>query len=72
MKLRPKTYVIAALITLIAIVILQNTESVDTRILFFTISMPRALLLFVAGLIGAFAGMSFAAFLRRDKDSDKI
>ncbi len=51
---------IAVLSVLILIVILQNTESVQTKILFFTLEMPRVLLLlavfvggFIVGLITA-------------------
>ncbi len=46
---------IAAVIILTVIVILQNTESVSTRLLFATVTMPRSVLLLVTLLIG-FAG----------------
>lgn len=44
------------------IVIVQNTETVDTRILFATISMPRAALLGITLLIGIILGILFATF----------
>ena len=46
--------IVFALIAIIAliIIIVQNTASVETRILLFNIRMPRALLLFVMFLLG--------------------
>jgi uncharacterized integral membrane protein len=40
------------LLILVVIVILQNTASVETKILFVTITMPRAVLLFITGVLG--------------------
>lgn len=57
---------IAGLI-LLAIVILQNTEDVDTRILFVTITMPRALLIFISALIGAAVGIVAGSMLGKKK-----
>jgi uncharacterized integral membrane protein len=48
------------LIILVVIVVIQNTETVDTRLLFFTISMPRALLLCVTFLLGTVSGILLA------------
>ena len=45
------------LLALAAVVILQNTESVETRLLLATITMPRALLLAVTFLFGAVFGL---------------
>ncbi len=51
---------IAILALLVLIVVLQNTESVETKVLFLSVTMPRAALLFgalVAGFIlGVFSG----------------
>ena len=55
--------VIVALLLLI--VIIQNTESVDTKLLFVTISMPRALLLVVMTLIGIAIGVLIGGRFRR-------
>ncbi|MEM9373088.1 MAG: LapA family protein [Planctomycetota bacterium] len=41
----------------VAIVVIQNTEQVETRILFMTITMPRAVLLFVTAALGFGAGL---------------
>jgi len=46
-----------ASIAVIVILILQNTEEVSTKILFATVSMPRAVLLLVTGGIGFLAGL---------------
>jgi len=52
---------------LILVVVLQNRESVDTRILFFTVSMPRVVLLLSAILTGFLGGFAMGAFYRRKK-----
>jgi uncharacterized integral membrane protein len=49
---------IAALLTVI--VVLQNTETVETKLLFFTLSMPRAALLFGAIAVGFTVGVLVA------------
>ncbi len=50
--------IVALVVTaLIVIVILQNLQSVETRILFITIAMPRALLLLVVLLVGFALGV---------------
>ena len=46
-------------------VILQNTEEVDTQILFWTITMPRAALLGASLLAGFAAGVIWMGFRRR-------
>lgn len=51
---RLKLVAVAVLALLVLIVVMQNTEAVDTRILFVTITMPRAVLLFgtlIAGFV---------------------
>lgn len=57
---------VAALLTvLLVIVILQNTEQVETQVLFLTIPLPRALLLAVMLLLGFITGLLFAAWRAR-------
>ncbi len=51
-----KNVVIAVLLTLTVVVVLQNTETVDTKLLFVTLSMPRALLLLVTFVLGTVVG----------------
>jgi uncharacterized integral membrane protein len=47
------------------IVVLQNTQAVETKILFLTITMPRAALLFGTFLIGFGLGVLAAGRLVR-------
>lgn len=54
---RNKAIVVAILALLAVIVIFQNTESVQTRILFFSIDMPRALLLISTLIVGFVVGI---------------
>ena len=54
---RIKKIGILVLALFIGIVVLQNTESVQTKILFLTITMPRAVLLFLTALIGFIIGI---------------
>ena len=44
-------------ILLVVIVILQNTQPVETRVLFLTMTMPNAVLIGLTLLIGVAAGM---------------
>ena len=58
----------AALVFLVLIVIVQNTDPVDTKILFVTLSMPRALLLIGTTLVGFLIGVVWSLNLKRDRD----
>jgi uncharacterized integral membrane protein len=62
-KLKIVLITLVALLTLI--VVLQNTQAVETRILFLTVTMPRAALLFGAFLIGFGLGVLAAGRLIR-------
>ena len=64
---RFKLVTIAVVATLVLVVILQNMETVDTRILFITISMPRAVLLAVMALIGFIVGVLFRGKRKKAK-----
>ncbi|MCF7855302.1 MAG: LapA family protein [Candidatus Pacebacteria bacterium] len=50
---------------LCVIVVFQNTEQVQTQVLWVTVSMPRALLLFITALIGFIIGLSAALMFSR-------
>ena len=52
-------------VVLVAIVIFQNRATVDTKVLFFTLSMPRAVLLATTFLIGTAVGLLVAGRVRR-------
>ena len=58
---RIKSVLMAVLLVLVIIVVLQNTQEVETKILFATITMPRALLLFLTLGSGIVIGMLYAA-----------
>lgn len=60
-KVKIAAVAVAALLVLI--VVLQNTQSVETKILFFTIIMPRAALLFGALVVGFIVGVFTASKL---------
>ncbi|MFP4647402.1 MAG: LapA family protein [Candidatus Acetothermia bacterium] len=50
---------------LLIIVIAQNVQTVSTKILFVTINMPRAALLFIAVAVGFALGQVFSIDLKR-------
>jgi uncharacterized integral membrane protein len=64
-----KIITIAVVLLLVLIVILQNTQSVETRLLFVKITMPRAFLLMLTFLFGFIAGL--LATLRLGPKPDK-
>lgn len=58
---------IAILALLVLIIVLQNTESVETKLLFISIWMPRAALLFGVAVIGFIAGLFTAGKFAKQK-----
>ena len=58
---KTKTIISAIVSLLILIVILQNTQAVETRLLFMKVTMPRALLLVVTLLVGFVIGIVAAS-----------
>ena len=63
-----KVIVIVVVSLLVLIVVLQNTQSVETKLLFMTITMPRAFLLFLTFLFGFVVGsVSTLSFSHKDK-----
>jgi uncharacterized integral membrane protein len=68
---RAKLVALVLLIALVIVVILQNTETVKTRLTFVEVSMPRALLLAVCLLIGFAGGLLFAGRMSAGKDKAK-
>lgn len=62
-----KNILIVVLVVLVLIAVLQNRQTVDTKFLFATVSMPRALLLLVTLGVGFAAGMLTSAKLLRGK-----
>ncbi len=64
---RLKVLSILVLALTVLIVVLQNTEQVETKILFASVVMPRALLLGVTLLVGFSLGILVAGRLSRTK-----
>lgn len=59
---------LAAIVTVLAVIVaLQNTASVETKILFTTVTMPRAVLLFVTLLIGVLVGLLVRVRVKKKK-----
>jgi len=59
---RLRTGLFALLAVVVVIVVLQNTGPVETRLLFATVTMPRAVLLFVTLLVGFVLGLVAAGW----------
>ena len=59
------------LLILFLVIIMQNTEVVDTNILFVTVSMPRAALLGITMLIGIIVGVGLAFFMGKDSSKNE-
>ena len=64
---RAKMIGILVLAAFIGIVLLQNTESVQTKILFFSFTLPRAVLLFFTALTGFIIGVLSSLIVGRKK-----
>ena len=66
---RTKLIITAVLALLVLIIILQNTAAVETKILFVTLTMPRAVLLFGTTLVGFLLGVLVALRLAKQKNA---
>jgi len=60
-----KVIAVGVLAVLVVIVAFQNTEAVQTRLLFTSVTMPMAILLFVTGTLGFLAGAVLYPRIRR-------
>ena len=69
---RFKMISIAILALLGIIIILQNTEQVETRLLFLSITMPRAILLMGTTLIGFALGVLVSLFFKRKEHPKEL
>ena len=63
---RIKLWLALVIVALVAVLIIQNTDPVETTILFATVSLPRAALLF-----GTFALGLLTGYLLRMRDATK-
>jgi len=66
-----KVIVIIVISVLAFIIFLQNTESVETKILFMKVAMPRAILLISTFLVGFVAGTITTSLLLRKSGKKK-
>jgi len=58
---------------LVFIIFLQNTESVETKILFMQVSMPRAILLILTFIVGFVAGtITTSLVLRKSEKKNTV
>ena len=64
-----KLAAVAALALLTLIVVLQNTEPLVIKVLFFSVTAPAALLLFVTTLVGFVVGVTAAYLLLRRRQA---
>lgn len=62
-----KLVAVVVLAVLCIVIVLQNTETVSTRVLWVQVDMPRALLLFLTALIGFIAGVTVSVFANRGR-----
>ncbi len=62
---KAKTAMIAIGIVLLIVIILQNIQPVETKILFMTFRMPRAVFIFVTLLIGFGFGLLLSDFVKK-------
>jgi uncharacterized integral membrane protein len=69
-RLKLITIVILALVGVI--IILQNTEPVETKLLFLSITMPRAILLMGTTLIGFALGVLVSLFFKRKNKNQEL
>ena len=67
-----KTIIIIVLALLDLIVILQNTQAVETKLLLLTITMPKALLIIITLLVGFALGVIVTSLLRENPLSHRV
>ncbi|MEO0482646.1 MAG: lipopolysaccharide assembly protein LapA domain-containing protein [Planctomycetota bacterium] len=54
---RAKLIAIGVVVALVLVIVFQNMQSVETRLLFVSVTMPRALLLLVVFALGFLTGL---------------
>ncbi len=65
MKDKIKIIIIVGILLLTLIVSIQNTQAVETRLLFVTVTMPRVLLLLLTFVMGIVGGLIIASHVLR-------
>ena len=56
-------FVFAAIVLIVVIVVLQNTQAVETNLLFLTVTMPNAALMFGTLIVGFAVGVLAAGHM---------
>ena len=64
---KPKLIIVLIIAVFILLLIFQNLESCTTRFLFFSVTMPSALMLFIALAAGFIAGLLVATMKGKHK-----
>jgi uncharacterized integral membrane protein len=65
--------IIILIISLLALVVfVQNRQTVDTKLLFVTITMPRVLLLIITFIMGFVVGIILAGYMLRQPRKAKL
>ena len=64
-----KLVALLVLVLLAIVLVMQNTQAVETRLLFATVTMPRAALLGLTLLIGFACGILVAIRVGKKKDA---
>ena len=67
-----KVVVIITILLLTLIVFIQNTQAVETKLLFMTITMPRVLLLMLTFIMGFIGGLIIASYILRKPNQPDI
>ena len=62
-----KLFVSLLLFAVALVVVFQNTQEVETQLLWITVTMPRALLLIVTLFIGLVLGLLLSSRVKRKK-----
>ena len=69
MMKHPKLIVVVILVILTAVVFYQNSETIETRILFFTVRMSRAAALSLSFLAGLVTGGTVVGFMGKRRSA---
>ena len=69
---RARKIIIAVVALLAIVVMLQNIQAVETKLLFMTVTMPRALLLMVTFLLGLAVGVVLSGFWFRKRQKNSL
>ena len=69
--MKVKLIVVSVLAALGIVIALQNTEVVETKVLFATVIMPRAFLLFITTVLGFVLGVLVSIIWSKRRESRK-